>query len=274
MMQFFSPAKINLFLHIVGKRPDGYHDLQTIFQFLNYGDSMEFDVDRSGQIQRCYDYGFDESVDINLKAAHLLRDSVAEPSLGVRISLTKRLPMGGGLGGGSSNAATTLKALNQLWQLGLSQAKLLELGARLGADVPIFVSGKAAWAEGIGDKLSAIELPTPWYVVLYPPVQVSTSAIFSHNHLTPHPQMKKIRALRSDQLMTTGSNDLEVIVRRLVKEVDQLIQWMNQFGQARMSGSGSCVFMPCDSKAAAQAVLDQRPSQVEGFVAQGLNEIN
>ena len=270
---YFSPAKINLFLHIVGRRPDGYHNLQTIFQFLDFGDHMSFLVNTSGKVQRKYDYGFSEQVDLNLRAAQLLKDYVGDASLGVDIDLTKHIPMGGGLGGGSSNAATTLKALNDLWDLQLPAQKLIELGASLGADVPVFVFSRSAWGEGVGEKLTPIELPTPWYVVLYPPVQVTTAEIFSHNHLTHRPQMKKIRALQNDQLLQVGFNDLEPVVRRLVKEVDHLINWMNCFGQARMSGSGSCVFMPCESKADARSVLDQKPTGVQGFIARGLNRI-
>ena len=270
---WLAPAKINLFLHVVGKRGDGYHELQTIFQFLDFADEMSFSVNHSGQLERSYDFGFNCATDLNLRAAAALRDFVGQPELGVTINLHKKIPMGGGLGGGSSNAATTLIALNHLWGLGLAQNKLQELGLSLGADVPVFVAGYSAWAEGIGEILTPISLPTPWYLVLFPEEGVSTNQIFSQNQLTARAQMKKIRALRNQSVMNVGENDLEPIVRRLVPEVDQLICWMEKFGKARMSGSGSSVFMPCDSERDANELLDRRPENIQGFVAKGINKI-
>ncbi len=268
-----SPAKINLFLHIVGRREDGYHLLQTIFQFLDFADHMRFVPNTNGVIEREYDLGFSRAVDLNLRAAELLRDYVGNPALGVTVYLDKKIPMGGGLGGGSSNAATTLVALNHLWALGLSNTTLQELGLQLGADVPVFVGGCAAWAEGVGEVLTPIELPTPWYLVLFPEQGVSTAEIFSQNHLTPRAQMKKIRALRNPSVLSVGVNDLEPVVRKLVPEVDHLIRWMLKFGPARMSGSGSSVFMPCNSEQIAQSILAKRPKHIRGFVAKGLNYI-
>ena len=189
-----APAKINLFLHIVGKRPDGYHELQTVFQFLEYGDDLFFDIRDDGVVVREYDFGFSETNDLCLRAAALLKP-LANPKDGVTIKLTKRLPMGGGLGGGSSNAATTLIALNELWRLGLSRNELADIGLKLGADVPVFIIGQAAWAEGVGEVLTPINLAETWYLVLNPQINVSTAQIFSHKHLTQAPQMKKIRAL-------------------------------------------------------------------------------
>jgi len=171
-----APAKINLFLHVVGKRADGYHNLQTVFQFLDYGDELYFDLNNRGKISRRYDFGFGEEVDICMRAAKLLKQ-YASPECGVEIGLIKRLPMGGGLGGGSSDAATVLIALNSLWKLGLSRQKLSELGLSLGADVPVFVEGRAAWAEGVGEQLTPLELPEIWFLVLNPQISVSTAQI-------------------------------------------------------------------------------------------------
>ncbi len=268
-----SPAKINLFLHIVGRRDDGYHLLQTIFQFLDFADQMRFSPNNDGVIARSYELGFALAEDLNLRAAELLRKYAGDSSLGVTVHLDKKIPMGGGLGGGSSNAATTLLALNHLWALDLSIPTLQALGLQLGADVPVFVAGHAAWAEGVGEELTPIELPTPWYLVLFPEQGVSTAEIFSQNHLTPRAQMKKIRALRNPSVLSVGVNDLEPVVRKLVPEVDRLIRWMLKFGPARMSGSGSSIFMPCDSEQIAQSILAKRPEHIRGFVAKGLNYI-
>jgi len=171
-----APAKINLFLHIVGKRVDGYHNLQTVFQFLDYGDELRFDLNTDGRISRAYDVGFAENVDLCLRAAKLIKQ-YASPEQGVEISLIKRLPMGGGLGGGSSDAATVLIALNSLWNVGLSRHNLAELGLSLGADVPVFVMGQSAWAEGVGEQLTPIELAENWFLVLNPQISVSTAQI-------------------------------------------------------------------------------------------------
>ncbi|MCL4169173.1 UNVERIFIED_CONTAM: hypothetical protein GTU68_030671, partial [Idotea baltica] len=173
-----APAKINWFLQVTGKREDGYHDLQTVFQFLDYGDAMTFDLRDDGMIARSYDFGFDESVDLCLRAAQQLKSRARNKQLGVTIGLDKKIPIGGGLGGGSSNAATTLIALNHLWELKLDRTQLAELALELGADLPIFIYGKSAWAEGIGEQLSAISLSEPWYLVISPAVQVSTRQIF------------------------------------------------------------------------------------------------
>ena len=270
---WLAPAKINLFLHVVGKRSDGYHELQTIFQFLDFADEMSFSVNLDGELERSYDFGFNRASDLNLCAATALRDFVGRPELGATINLDKKIPMGGGLGGGSSNAATTLIALNHLWGLGLEQKTLQELGLSLGADVPVFVAGFSAWAEGIGEILTPISLPTPWYLVLFPDEGVSTNEIFSQNQLTERAQMKKIRALRNQSVLNVGENDLEPIVRKLVPKVDHLISWMEQFGKARMSGSGSSVFMPCDSERSATELLARRPENIQGFVAKGVNKI-
>ena len=265
-----APAKINLFLHITGKRPVGYHDLQTVFQFLDYGDDLFFDLRDDGLVERVYDLGFSEEQDLCLRAAALLKPLCAS-SCGVSIDLTKRLPMGGGLGGGSSNAATTLIALNELWEIGLSRTELAELGLQLGADVPVFVEGRAAWAEGVGEVLTPLKLAETWYLVLNPQINVSTAQIFSHKRLTITPQMKKIRALEKGIDSTFGENQLETIVRAEYPEVNALFEWLSQHGKPRMSGSGGSVFLPLKSQNHGLELLAKKPLSAVGFVARGMN---
>ena len=269
-MAWPAPAKINLFLHVIGKREDGYHNLQTVFQFLDYGDELYFNVNDNGRIGRSYDLGFSEQDDLCLRAARLLADH-APQACGVEIGITKRIPMGGGLGGGSSDAATVLIALNSLWKLGFSRKKLAELGLSLGADVPVFVMGQSAWAEGVGEQLTPIELAESWFLVLNPQISVSTAQIFNNKHLTPTPQMKKIRALEKGIDSSFGENQLEAIVRAEYPQVNNLIEWLSEYGKPRMSGSGGSVFMPVSSKRSGLDILAKRPSYSVGFVAKGLN---
>lgn len=271
-----SPAKINWFLHVTGKRSDGYHDLQTVFQFLDYGDEMTFDITQDGAIQREYDLGFGEDVDLCLRAARLLKQELlkkhdSDVNCGVKIGLTKRLPMGGGLGGGSSNAATTLIALNHLWKIGLNRQELASLGLTLGADVPIFIYGQSAWAEGVGEQLTAIKLAEPWFLVVNPQVHVSTKQIFCHKRLTGRPQMMKIRALENGIDCSFGDNDLEPIVRDEYPQVDAVIEWLSKNGKPRMSGSGGSVFMPLENQQQGNELLSQTPKNSTGFVAKGVN---
>ncbi len=266
-----APAKINLFLHIVGKRADGYHNLQTAFQFLDYCDDLFFSVNTSGAVTRRYDLGFSEEADLCLRAAHLLKQHAA-PESGVEIDMVKRLPMGGGLGGGSSDAATVLIALNQLWSIGLSRQQLAELGLSLGADVPVFVMGQSAWAEGVGEQLMPIDLDEPWFVVLNPQINVPTAQIFTNKHLTAAPEMKKIRALEKGIDSNFGENQLEAIVRAEYPQVNSLIEWLSQYGKPRMSGSGGSVFMPLQDQQQGLEILAKRPSYSVGFVAKGLNK--
>ena len=265
-----APAKINLFLHVLGKRPDGYHDLQTVFQFLDYGDDLFFEIQNDGQVIRDYDYGFSEKDDLCLRAVALLKP-LAKPECGVKIGLTKRLPMGGGLGGGSSNAATTLIALNELWGVGLNQPELAELGLKLGADVPVFVMGQAAWAEGVGERLTPVNLAENWYLVLNPQINVSTAQVFSHKHLTRAPQMKKIRALEKGIDSTFGENQLEAIVLAEYPEVNAIFEWLSQYGKPRMSGSGGSVFLPIENQEQGLKLLKIKPSSTVGFIARGMN---
>ena len=266
-----SPAKINWFLHVVGKREDGYHELQTVFQFLDYGDDMSFAVTDDGCIKRDYDYGFSEDVDLCLRAANLLKQINGDDDCGVTISLDKRLPMGGGLGGGSSNAATTLIALNHLWNIGLDRQQLASLGLKLGADVPVFIFGQAAWAEGIGEQLSAVDLAEHWFLVINPNVNVSTKQIFCHKQLTARPQMMKIRALENGIDFEFGENQLEPIVRAEYPQVNAIIEWLGKYGKPRMSGSGGSVFMPLQDQQQGVELLEKKPINSVGFVAKGLN---
>lgn len=272
-----APAKINLMLHIIGKRPDGYHDLQTVFQFLDYGDDLLFDLNQHGEVQRRYDLGFSVESDLCLRAAKLLK-TFAAPECGVTIDLVKRLPMGGGLGGGSSDAATVLMALNDLWKVGLSRDELAKIGLKLGADVPVFIYGRAAWGEGVGEQLSAMELAQPWYLVLIPSVSVSTAQVFSNKHLTATPHMKKIRALEKDAeivsidaLFSQAENQLEPIVRADYPEVNALLEWLSQYGSPRMSGSGGSVFLPLGTQQQGLTILANKPRNTSGFVARGMN---
>lgn len=279
-----APAKINLFLHVVGKRADGYHLLQTAFQFLNFGDELFFTLNDAGLIRRDYDFGFSEESDLCLRAAHKLK-RFAQSSDGVTIRMNKRLPMGGGLGGGSSDAATVLIALNKLWRIGLSRDVLAKIGLELGADVPVFIGGRAAWGEGVGEVLTPINPPKTWFLVLNPNIEVSTLKIFSNKRLTPRPEMKKIRALEkginsthhesdeSDHVIdsTFGDNQLEEIVRAEYPEVNDILEWLSQFGQPRMSGSGGSVYLPVGSEQAGLDILRRRPLNSVGFVAKGEN---
>lgn len=265
-----SPAKINLFLHIVGKRADGYHNLQTAFQFIDYGDELTFELNSNGVIGRAYDFGFSKEEDLCLRAAYALKKR-SNRDVGVTIGMTKRLPMGGGVGGGSSNAATVLIALNYLWELGLSRQALADIGLSLGADVPVFVHGKAAWAEGVGEQLWPIQPTEKWLVVLNPQISVSTAQIFSNKQLTIAPEIKRIRALNKCIDSNFGDNQLEAIVRADYPEVDALFKWLSQYGKPRMCGSGGSVFLPVESQIQGNQILAKRPSNSVGFVAKGQN---
>jgi 4-diphosphocytidyl-2-C-methyl-D-erythritol kinase len=267
MKSWPAPAKLNLFLHVIGRRADGYHLLQTVFQFLDYGDELAFEVTDDGAVTRAVQLaGVGEDADLTVRAARLLQ-AAAGVRRGARIHLTKRLPMGGGLGGGSSDAATTLIALNELWETRLPREDLAHLGLTLGADVPVFVRGQAAWGEGVGEQLTPIELPQPWYLVLVPPVQVSTAEVFADPKLTRDTPAITIR----DFLAGRGRNDLEPAVSRRYPEVARALSWLRQFGDARMTGSGGCVFLAVGDEAAARRLLERVEPPVTGFVARGLN---
>lgn len=262
-----SPAKLNLFLHITGRRKDGYHTLQTLFQLLDFGDEISFRRRDDGVINLQPGLpGVAHEDNLIVRAARILQPHTIP--LGADIRITKRLPMGGGIGGGSSNAATTLLALNQLWQLQLSLDQLAQLGAQLGADVPVFVRGRTAWAEGIGEQLQAVDMPEYWFVVLAPRCHVSTAQIFSHKDLTRDTQNITLAAV----LEQGGQNDCQPLVTRLYPEVKEALRWLSQHGTARMTGTGACVFAPFDNKASAEAVLAQAPDTLPGFVARGVNQ--
>lgn len=262
-----APAKLNLFLHIVGRRPDGYHLLQSVFQFLDHGDLIHFTVHDRDEVRRVSSLpGVAPEHDLVVRAAQLLRQETGYRG-GVDIRVDKRLPMGGGLGGGSSDAATTLVALNRLWGLGLSQEALAALGLCLGADVPVFVRGEAAWAEGVGERLQPVELPEPWFVVLVPPVSVSTAEVFSDPELTRNCLPITIR----DFLRGAGGNVCEPVVRRRYPQVAEALDWLATHAPARMTGTGACVFAAFEDEFAARAALAARPVGFDGFVARGCN---
>lgn len=267
-MSYPAPAKLNLFLHVVGRRADGYHLLQTVFRFLDFGDSLEITPRQDGVIRLLAPLpGVPEHQDLCWRAAHLLQTHTS-CRLGADIGLAKCLPMGGGLGGGSSDAATVLLALNRLWSVDLPRAELQELALKLGADVPVFVFGHTAFAEGIGEVL------TPWmpapasYVVLTPPVHVSTPAIFAHPGLTRNTPSIRIAGLFDG----FGRNDLEPLASALYPEVAEYLAWLNCHGMARLTGSGACVFAGFPSRAEAERVFALRPGHMNGFVADGLDQ--
>ena len=264
---FPCPAKLNLFLYINGRREDGYHELQTLFQFLDFSDQLTVTINNSGNIT--LENQLDDVVledNLIFRAAKLLQQ-YTQTSLGASLSIEKKLPMGGGVGGGSSDAATTLVALNYLWQTNLSLSQLAELGLKLGADVPIFVHGKAAFAEGIGEKISYCEPDEKYYVVLKPNVAISTAKIFQDPKLPRNTPKRSLSQLLAD----VYTNDCEKVVRDHYPEVEQAIQWLVQYAPTRLTGTGACIFAEFDSQDAAIAVYQQRPTHLSGFVAKGVN---
>ncbi len=262
-----SPAKLNLFLHITGRRPDGYHLLQTVFQILDYGDELRFETSADPQLSlSCNLPDLNQPDNLVLRAAHLLQTHCGIQQ-GARIHLDKRLPLGGGLGGGSSNAATTLLALNRLWQCGLDLDQLAALGLQLGADVPVFVRGRSAWAEGIGEQLFPLDLPETYFVVLIPACHASTPQIFSHPQLT-----RETPAIKIPAFPVRGSkNDCERVAALLYPEIREALHWLRQYGEARMTGTGASVFAGFGSAAEAATVLRLKPSNIKGFSAKGVN---
>lgn len=267
---FPAPAKLNLFLHVIGRKPDGYHLLQTVFRFLDFSDQLGFEVRTDGSIQLHNPLpGVAMDRDLCVRAAKLLQQKSGTLQ-GVDIHyVQKQIPMGGGLGGGSSDAATTLLALNRLWETNFTKQALLELGLQLGADVPVFVFGQNAFAEGVGEKLQAIELPSAWYLVLVPQIQVSTAEIFSSNELTRNTIPITIPPFSIQQ----GHNDLEPVVCRSYPEVARCLQWLKRLENTTvtaMSGSGACVFSEFGTEREAKEALEQVPADMKGFVAEGL----
>lgn len=262
-----APAKLNLFLHILGRRPDGYHELQTLFQFLDHGDELGFRRREDGQIRLHTDVpGVPHDSNLIVRAARRLQEQ-SGTRLGADIWLDKRLPMGGGIGGGSSDAATTLVGLNHLWGLGWSEDRLAELGLALGADVPVFVRGRAAFAEGVGEQLTPVSPEEPWYLVLAPQVSVSTAEIFSDPELTRDTPAIRVRSLPEGG----GHNDCQPVVEKRYSEVRNALKWLNNFVQARMTGTGACVFGSFPNRDEADRVSRQLPATLPSFIARGCN---
>lgn len=273
MTHWPSPAKLNLFLYITGQRADGYHTLQTLFQFLDYGDTIEIAPRSDGEIHLLTPVeGVAHEDNLIVRAARLLMKAASESNRltkgsGADISIDKRLPMGGGLGGGSSNAATVLVALNHLWQCGLSVDELAALGLTLGADVPVFVRGHAAFAEGVGEILTPVEPEEKWYLVAHPGVSIPTPVIFNDPDLPRNTPKRSIKTL----LKCEFGNDCEVIARKRFREVDAALSWLLEYAPSRLTGTGACVFAEFDTESRARQVLEQAPEWLKGFVAKGVN---
>ena len=273
-----APAKLNLFLHVVGRRDDGYHLLQSVFTLIDRCDSVRLQVRDDGEIRRVSELaGVPPQEDLAVRAALLLKEA-SGTAKGADIHVDKRIPMGGGLGGGSSDAATVLLALDRLWGTGFGPVVLAELGAALGADIPFFLLGSSAWVEGIGERLRPMQVPRCWYLVLTPPVAVPTGVIFAAPELTRNTEALKMEDFSAQPLGTptfaSGDgfrNDLEAVVIDRYPVVGEHLEWLRRHGDARMTGSGSCVFAAFDSRESAQRVLDQLPGSMNGFVAQGLD---
>lgn len=263
-----APAKLNLFLHITGRRADGYHLLQTVFRFIDFADTLHFTLREDAEVRHLNPLpGVPAESDLTVRAARLLQQETG-CSLGVEIEIDKRLPMGGGLGGGSSDAATTLLALNRLWRLGLTRQQLQQIGLQLGADVPVFVFGQNAFAEGVGEALVPIVLPNAWYVVLMPQVEVPTAKIFAAEALTR--DTLPIRMAAFPDVLTR--NDLQPVVCEMFPQVKQAIDWLALYGDAKMTGSGACVFAGFNSQHEAQSVLESAPAEFKGVVARSLDQ--
>ena len=262
-----APAKINLFLHVVGRQENGYHHLQTVFQFLDYADELKFDLFKDELISLDSNYTqISNDNDLILRAANALKQASGVKK-GAAISVMKHIPIGGGLGGGSSDAATTLVALNELWHTGFSVDELVKLGVKLGADVPVFIRGHSAWAEGIGEILTPIEPDEDWFVVIHPGCHVPTAQIFADPDLTRNSPPITIR----DFVAGAVHNDCEQVVFREYPEVARAAKWLNSWSDARMTGTGSCIFGRFNNKLQADEVLKQLPAEWQGFVAQGIN---
>jgi 4-diphosphocytidyl-2-C-methyl-D-erythritol kinase len=277
-----APAKINLFLHVLGRRADGYHDLQTVFQFLDFADEVRLEPSVNGDVRRVKPIaGVSEEQDLTLRAARRLKE-LAGTAQGVEIEVTKKIPMGAGLGGGSSDCASVLVALNHLWQLDWSVDALAEVGVELGADVPVFIRGLAAWAEGRGERLAPLTLESGWYVVIVPNCQVSTGQIFQDPALTRNSRPMTMsdclnygstdpHKIGPDILMRHTRNDCEALVRRQYDSVDAALKWLGNFGECRMTGTGAAIFAPVVSEETGKDWLEQLPTEWSAFVARGVN---
>ena len=262
-----APAKINHFLHVTGRRDDGYHLLQTLFQFLDLADALRITVTADGRIRCLRNYHqVDEQDDLVVKAAKLLQE-IGASARGAEIRVDKRIPIGGGLGGGSSDAATTLVALNCLWETGLTTDQLAEAGLSLGADVPVFVRGFAAWGEGVGEKLEPVELPEDWYLLVYPNTPVATAEIFNAPGLTRTTPRVTLR----DFLQGKCRNDCEPVVRQTCPEVAAALDWLSAHAEARLSGTGASTFAAFSEQDQAAELLQELPAKWQGFVTRGCN---
>jgi len=271
--QWPAPAKLNLFLHVTGRRADGYHELQTLFQLIDLHDTVSLRVREDGLVERpSGPVGVDPDSDLTVRAAKALKAATG-CRLGASLRITKRIPMGGGLGGGSSDAATVLLALNHLWRCGLSIDELVRLGLPLGADVPVFVKGSSAWAEGVGERLVPVELPERWYVVVHPGVAVPTKDVFQSPELTRNTPVITIRAAFEPGGLAATRNDCEPVVRAKYAEVADALEWLGRFAPApaRLTGTGSCIFAAFGSAAEAERVAARVPDRWRAFVARGLN---
>jgi 4-diphosphocytidyl-2-C-methyl-D-erythritol kinase len=265
-----APAKLNLFLHITGRRSDGYHTLQTVFSLLDYGDTLHFAPAEQLSLEAPAELGGDDN--LILRAARALHQHVGRTP-GAALRLDKRLPAGGGVGGGSSDAATTLLGLNHLWQLGLSMDELARIGLQLGADVPVFVRGHSAWAEGVGEHLTALDLPVVDYLVIHPGCSISTAAIFADPQLTRHTPESRVAAFLEPGAESQFRNDCEPVATRLFPQVRAAMDWLRmQTGNARMTGTGACVFARVADRQQGEALLQGLPPQWQGFVARSVNE--
>ena len=262
-----APAKINLFLHILGKRPDGYHNIQTAFQFLNFADQLTFSLRTDGEIKLSTCVDIPSEKNLIFRAAKLLQQQ-ADCNFGADITINKQIPLGAGLGGGSSDAATTLLALNQLWQCHYDLGKLAKLGSTLGADVPVFIYGEAAWAEGKGDQLQKISPPEGWCLLIFPPCSVSTEEIYAAQELTRNTPPITI----SEFLKSGGHNDCEPVVSRRYAEVNQALAWLTNFAPAKMTGTGSCVYAMFTNEQQALATIKQAPQGFKAVVAKAVNQ--
>lgn len=268
-----APAKLNLFLHVTGRRPDGYHTLQTVFQLVDWSDTLHFERRDDGAVLRVTDVpGVPADSDLVVRAARALQAATGIRH-GVEIALDKTLPMGGGIGGGSSDAATTLLALNRLWGLNLQREQLMQIGLSLGADVPFFVFGQNAFAEGIGEELTAVDLPDSWFVIVHPRQHVPTAAIFSDERLTRNSPISIIADFAAcTNKFGFGRNDLEAIATAKFGEVARALAWLKQFSpEARMTGSGACVYARYSDLHTAQQVLDRLPSEWDGRCVRSLS---
>ncbi|MEO0442358.1 MAG: 4-(cytidine 5'-diphospho)-2-C-methyl-D-erythritol kinase [Pseudomonadota bacterium] len=266
-LSILSPCKLNLFLHILGRRADGYHQLQTLFQLLDKGDQMTFEPTCDRQITLSTPItGINDKDNLIIRAANTLQSHTGIDT-GANITIDKQLPIGGGIGGGSSNAATTLVALNYLWETKLNIDELCAIGLGLGADVPVFIQGRTAWAEGIGEQLQAIDLPAQWFLVIKPRCQVSTAEVFCHQELTRDSATITVAGFFEQG----GRNDCESVVCRLYPEVYKALYWLKDHSSARLTGTGACVFAPFSSQEKAEQIRQQASLHWECFIAKGIN---